>query len=211
MPYRATEVRRAPIGPGLWPGPRRQARWAGRGLQGQRRVPRSGMRSTVEAGGASPDNARRSAPGAYDIHPAAGARGACRPARPSSRSASPTVRYGGAFAAVECGASLRRAAARDGALWRKRKRARLPRHLRRESPASLAVRHGTAPLGHARRVRLARPSRVASWAGRLARRRCALEKENPRESRHKWPDSPGQTPQAVLSPHQRHFGGIGMS
>src|SRR6266702_1827354 len=32
------QVRRAPIGPGLWPGPRRQARWAGRGLQGQRRA-----------------------------------------------------------------------------------------------------------------------------------------------------------------------------
>jgi hypothetical protein len=28
----------------------------------RRRVPRSGMRSTVEAGGASPDNARRSGP-----------------------------------------------------------------------------------------------------------------------------------------------------
>jgi len=30
--------RRAPIGPGLWPGPRHQARWAGRGLQRQRRA-----------------------------------------------------------------------------------------------------------------------------------------------------------------------------
>jgi len=29
-------VRRAPIGPALWPGPRRQARWAGRGLQRSR-------------------------------------------------------------------------------------------------------------------------------------------------------------------------------
>ena len=34
----AVHVRRAPIGPGLWPGPRRQARWAGRGLRGQRRA-----------------------------------------------------------------------------------------------------------------------------------------------------------------------------
>ena len=32
------EVRRACFGPGLWPGPRRQARWVGRGLQGQRRA-----------------------------------------------------------------------------------------------------------------------------------------------------------------------------
>ena len=33
-----TEVRRARFGPGLWPGPRHQARWAGRGLRGQRRA-----------------------------------------------------------------------------------------------------------------------------------------------------------------------------
>jgi hypothetical protein len=33
-----TGVRRSPIGPGFWPGPRRQARWAGRGLQGQQRA-----------------------------------------------------------------------------------------------------------------------------------------------------------------------------
>jgi hypothetical protein len=32
------EVRRARFGPGLWPGPRRQARWVGRGLRGQRRA-----------------------------------------------------------------------------------------------------------------------------------------------------------------------------
>ena len=29
------EVRRALLGPGLWPGPRRPARWGGRGLRGQ--------------------------------------------------------------------------------------------------------------------------------------------------------------------------------
>ncbi len=34
----------------------------------RRRVPRSGMRSTVEAGGASPDNARRSGPVALTFH-----------------------------------------------------------------------------------------------------------------------------------------------
>jgi hypothetical protein len=34
-----TEVRRAPTGPGLWPGPRRQARWAGRGLRRSRAGP----------------------------------------------------------------------------------------------------------------------------------------------------------------------------
>jgi hypothetical protein len=71
------KVRRAPFGPGLWPGPRRQARWAGRGLQGQRRAAgasrASGMRSTVEAGGASPNNARhRSGSGRCDIFTAPG-------------------------------------------------------------------------------------------------------------------------------------------
>ena len=47
-----------------------QARWAGRGSVGQRRAVGacrvSGMRSTVEAGGAEPDNARRSGPGDCD-------------------------------------------------------------------------------------------------------------------------------------------------
>src|SRR5215510_2625390 len=33
------EVRRARLGPGLWPGPRRQARWAGRGLRRSRAGP----------------------------------------------------------------------------------------------------------------------------------------------------------------------------
>jgi hypothetical protein len=32
------DVRRTHFGPGLWPGPRRQARWAGSRLQGQRRA-----------------------------------------------------------------------------------------------------------------------------------------------------------------------------
>jgi hypothetical protein len=34
-PILGAEVRRAPFGPGLWPGPCRQARWAGRGSKGQ--------------------------------------------------------------------------------------------------------------------------------------------------------------------------------
>jgi hypothetical protein len=33
------KVRRVLIGPGLWPGPRRQARWAGRGLRRSRAGP----------------------------------------------------------------------------------------------------------------------------------------------------------------------------
>ena len=61
------EVRRALSGQASWPGPRRQARRVGRGLWGQRRAAgpsrASGMRSIVEAGGADPDNARRSGTG----------------------------------------------------------------------------------------------------------------------------------------------------
>ena len=55
------------------------------------------------------------------------------------------MRYGGVCAAAECGASARRAAARDGALSRERKRARLPRHLWRESPSPFD-HHGAALL-----------------------------------------------------------------
>jgi hypothetical protein len=64
----------------------------------------------------------------------------------SSRSARPTVRYGGVRAAAGCGASARRAAARDDALSRKRKRARLPCHLRRESPSPLAATARHCPV-----------------------------------------------------------------
>jgi hypothetical protein len=41
--------RRACSGPGLWPGPRRQARWAGRGLQGQRRAAGASRTAGCEA------------------------------------------------------------------------------------------------------------------------------------------------------------------
>jgi hypothetical protein len=59
------EVRRAPIGPGLRPGPCRQARWGGRGLRGQgwALAPialATRRRRALDAGGAAPDNARRS-------------------------------------------------------------------------------------------------------------------------------------------------------
>jgi hypothetical protein len=61
------EVRRVRFGPGLWPGPRRQARWAGRGsrVKGARRDATEG--SALDAGGASPDNARRTGPGAVHL------------------------------------------------------------------------------------------------------------------------------------------------
>jgi hypothetical protein len=59
------EVRRARSGPGLWPGPRRQARWVGRGLRGQGSAlakQETRRRRALDAGGAGPDNARRSGP-----------------------------------------------------------------------------------------------------------------------------------------------------
>jgi hypothetical protein len=43
------EVRHARSGPGLWPGPRRQARWAGRGLRGQRRAAGASRAAGCEA------------------------------------------------------------------------------------------------------------------------------------------------------------------
>ena len=48
----------------------------------RRRVPRSGMRSTVEAGGADPDNAWRSGPAPCDLRPAIGVSDATLTARP---------------------------------------------------------------------------------------------------------------------------------
>jgi hypothetical protein len=66
-----------------------------------------------------------------------------------------------------CGASARRAAARDDALSRKRKWARLPRHLRRESPTLLAASAQNSPLVHALRACPAHHSRV-SGLGRSA-------------------------------------------
>ena len=44
-----SEVRRARFGPGLRPGPRRQARWAGRGLRGQRRAAGASRAAGCEA------------------------------------------------------------------------------------------------------------------------------------------------------------------
>jgi len=41
-PILGAEVRRAPLGPGLWPGPRRQARWAGRGSRVKDAAPDEG-------------------------------------------------------------------------------------------------------------------------------------------------------------------------
>ena len=60
--------------PLAWPspsGPQGRPRSPGSTAR-RRRVPRSGMRSTVEAGGADPDNARHSGPGNCDLSPGDG-------------------------------------------------------------------------------------------------------------------------------------------
>jgi hypothetical protein len=93
------KVRRALFGPGLWPGPRRQAPLGRPRSPGstarRRRVPRSGMRSTVEAGGADPDNAWRSGPLPVIFRPATGAHGATLTAWSCScRAASGPLRRG---------------------------------------------------------------------------------------------------------------------
>jgi hypothetical protein len=65
----------------------------------RRRVPRSGMRSTVEAGGTGPDNVRRSGTGDWTFRQATGASGASMTAWSCSR--------GAASAAVTAGTGLR--------------------------------------------------------------------------------------------------------
>ena len=64
--------------PLAWPSPSGPLGWqrSPGSTARRRRVPRSGMRSTVEAGGASPDNARRSGPVGCDFFAALGAPGA---------------------------------------------------------------------------------------------------------------------------------------
>ena len=169
------EVRRARFGPGLWPGPRRQARWAGRGLQGQRRAEgasrAAGCGAPVEAGGASPDNARRSGPVVVtSSRRSAHLARACRPGR----------------GAGERGSGIRRGPQRPVTGCRARqppRRRTCGRRTRREAAAPQRRVPGVNP-GRLRRVTLAAHSlstaRVhprCSRPGRsgLARRRCALE------------------------------------
>jgi len=140
-----------------------------------RSFPRSGMQSTVEAGGADPDNARRSGPVPVTFRLAIGAPGARRPARPARGAHDPRR--------VTAGRVLRRGAGhrRDGqrpATVRYRARGSGP-----GCPATyggcpqhpLPLQRGTAPLVHALRARPARPSRDRPGPVGLARRRCALE------------------------------------
>src|SRR5438045_681420 len=105
------QLRRASFGPGL--GLALAVRPAGPveapgSTARRRRVPRSGMRSTVEAGGTGPDNARRSGPVAVDILPATGAPAAMLTAWPwcwRARQRDTAGTAGGRSAGVPCAAA----------------------------------------------------------------------------------------------------------
>jgi hypothetical protein len=115
------------------------------------------------------------------FRPATGAPGERRPARSARGAQAPTARYGGVR--LRRGAGHRRDGQRPAPVrYRARgRRARLPRHLRRDSPHPLVAlaRHFPAcqrPSVHALRTLRARPESVG-----VARRRCALDdrEENP--------------------------------
>ena len=168
------EVRRARSGPGLWPGPRRQARWAGRGLQGQRRAAGASRAAGCEAPLRLEEPARIMRgvpPGRCDIFTAIGTLDAtltawpcCWRARPrdtagTASGRSPGPRCAAARRAVGPasegrGESCRPATARPGVN---------PGRPRRVTLAALSSRLFVP-------VRCSRPGAVGS-----ARRRCALE------------------------------------
>ena len=96
VPTLSTEVRRALVGPGLWPGPRRQIRWVGRG-SGVNGAPKARPR---EAGREAPllegpTRTMRGSSSDCDFRPAIGVSGATPTAATSSRRAAPGGRYGG--------------------------------------------------------------------------------------------------------------------
>ena len=148
------------FGPGLRPGPRRQARWVGRGLRRSRVGPedrfceavRNDLRVPLTLEGPTrtmrgvPPRCLRLSPGDW--------RTRCETIGPaSSRSADPHGALRRVRAAAGCGASARRAAARDGALSRWRKRhcwrqcAPSSRAGRGWSPSSRDVLRRAAPRG----------------------------------------------------------------
>jgi len=170
------EVRRAPrrAWPLAWPLPSGPLGWqrSPGSTARRRRVPRSGMRSTVEAGGASPDNARRSDPARCDILPATGALGATLTAWPwcwRARQRDTAGTAGGRSPGVPCAAARRAVGlaseGRGGSC--RPATARPPGEPRPLRRVTLAV-HPLATAG-------ARPRCSRLGPSGLARRRCALE------------------------------------
>jgi len=172
---RFVRVRRAHIGPGLWPGPRRQARWAGRGLQRSRVGPedrfceavfRNDLRVPLTLEG--PARTMRGVPARRcDL-----SYGDWRTWRvttdPAARGAHDPRRVTAGCAAARCGASARRAAARDRCAPAQEgagqaappPAARVPNTLRR-TVASLPPARSRSPCTSRA------SSRVTAWAGRL--------------------------------------------
>jgi hypothetical protein len=132
-----------------------------------------GSSGALAGGGAAPDNARRSGPVAVTL--SAGDRHTRRDDRPGQLAERRhPVPYGGVW--LRHGAGHRRGGQRPATVpYRARGSARLPCHLRRESPSPWPVRRGAPPLLHALRARPAHPSRDRPGPFGSARRRCALE------------------------------------
>ena len=168
------EVRRARIGPGLRPGPCRQARWVGRGSRvngGPEGAFRGAwMGSTVEAGGADPDNARRSGPVAVTF---AGDRRTRRERDGLALLAgAASGRYGGDRWRPVAGVAVRGSRRAVGLPSEGRGEAADPqRRDPRRTSAAIAGHPDRSPSpGYSRPT-----SRSRSWPSGLARRRCALE------------------------------------
>jgi hypothetical protein len=137
----------------------------------RRRVPRSGMRSTVEAGGASPDNERRTGPVA--VTPSrllARLARACRPGRGTGGRGSGMRRgpqAAGHRGAVRGSRRVRRACVR-------RTRRQLPPR-NGETPGEPPAAHGGSPWPLIPSTARAPPRCSRPGPSGPARRRCALE------------------------------------
>jgi len=138
----------------------------------RRRVPRSGMRSTVEAGGADPDNARHSVPAAVTFLASAQL---VRGRRPGPRG---RARHRVDATGTACGRSPRPpgAAARRAAGLPPEGRDESCRTANGASPDLAPAAYGGATLAaHPSPISRARFSRFTSRPSGPARRRCALE------------------------------------
>jgi hypothetical protein len=156
--FASTKIRRSDLGgglprafgPGLRPGPRRQARWGGRGsgVNGapEARPRGARMRSTVDAGGAAPDNARHSGLVAVTFSRRFGAPGA-------------GVTAGPAFAGAAPG-DVTAGTARGRYRGRRARQPPRPQGFRPKDAAKLPPRDGESP-GYLSRLRPVTPGRSA--------------------------------------------------
>jgi hypothetical protein len=159
--------------PPAWPSPSGPLGWqrSTGSTARRRRVPRSGMRSTVEAEGASPDNARRSGTVAVTPSrlPAHLARD-CRPGRGAGGRGS-GIRRGPQAAGHRD--AVRGSSPRRRACVRRTRRKLPPRD--GEPPREPRPPTAVTPAGHSLSAARARPSLFTAGPSGPARRRCALE------------------------------------